>query len=117
MNWLRWCGAVIRRMLWMPYIVASRLLSVRRTLPARMAVRVRRLVGILLHLATETVVTVRTVWAVISLLFHGWRVTRAWRAHRRHLNKLQRATHDVMRGRILGTRVQILTEGEDSEPA
>jgi hypothetical protein len=61
--------------------------------------------------------TLATVGAVISLLFHGWRVTRNWRAHRRNLNRLQRATLRVKEGKILGRPVEILTEGGDSERA
>jgi hypothetical protein len=67
------------------------------------------------HILTETVETLRTVKAGICLLYRGWRVTRNWKAHKRNLDALQRATLKVKRGRVLGKRVKILTGEEDSE--
>lgn len=63
----------------------------------------------LLRMARETVAT---VWAALCLLFHGWRVTRNWKAHKRNLEALQRATLRVKRGKILGRPVEVLTETE-----
>jgi hypothetical protein len=81
----------------------------------KLAAMVLRWAGTLRHVLMELVETIQTTWAALCLLYHGWRVTRNWKAHRRNLNRLQRATLRVKEGRILGRPVEVLT-GEDSEP-